>query len=71
MARGRATLLPLPHGRADDAAAVFASLASVGVDVADVYEVLEREGVEKFEKSWSELLETVEGQLSKASGKEG
>jgi transaldolase len=58
-------------GRGDDAREVFTALASVGVDVDDVYEVLEREGVDKFEKSWAELLETVQGQLSKASGKEG
>jgi transaldolase len=30
--------------------------------------VLEREGVEKFEKSWEELLETVTSQLEKAKG---
>lgn len=58
-------------GRGAEAAAVFDALASVGVDVADVYEVLEREGVDKFEKSWAELLETVQGQLGKASGEEG
>ena len=28
--------------------------------------VLEREGVEKFEKSWQELVDTIEGQLEKA-----
>ncbi|HEV2780839.1 MAG TPA: transaldolase [Actinophytocola sp.] len=55
-------------GRADEAREVFDRLAAVGVDVDDVYEVLEREGVEKFEKSWIELLESVDGQLRIAKG---
>ena len=38
----------------------------VGIDFDDVLEVLEREGVEKFEKSWQELVDTIEGQLEKA-----
>ena len=28
--------------------------------------MLEKEGVEKFEKSWQELVDTIEGQLEKA-----
>ena len=28
--------------------------------------VLEKEGVEKFEKSWQELVDTIQGQLDKA-----
>ena len=35
-------------------------LASVGIDYEDVVRVLEEEGVEKFTKSWLELLERVE-----------
>ncbi|RZS29777.1 transaldolase [Herbihabitans rhizosphaerae] len=46
---------------------IFEALTTVGIDVDDVYDVLEREGVEKFEKSWLELLDTVRGQLDKAS----
>ena len=38
----------------------------VGIDFDDVLRVLEREGVEKFEKSWHELVETIQGQLEKA-----
>ena len=34
--------------------------------VADVFEVLEREGVEKFTASWSELTTTVRDQLDAA-----
>ena len=49
----------------DDAQQVLDSLERVGVSYADVVQVLEDEGVEKFEKSWDELLETVQGQLDK------
>jgi transaldolase len=45
---------------------VMDDLAAVGVDYDDVIAVLEREGVEKFEKSWDELVETVRGQLDSA-----
>ncbi|MDA3649314.1 transaldolase [Saccharopolyspora indica] len=45
---------------------VFDDLASAGIDLDDVFAVLEREGVEKFEKSWSELLDTVAQQLEQA-----
>jgi transaldolase len=38
-------------------------LAGVGIDIDDVVDVLEVEGVEKFETSWAELLERVEQQL--------
>ncbi|WP_018686121.1 transaldolase [Actinokineospora enzanensis] len=53
-------------GRAGEAQEVYDRLAAAGIDVDDVYRVLETEGVEKFEKSWSELLETVRGQLDGA-----
>src|SRR5690606_41314814 len=46
---------------------VFQRLADVGVDLDDVFRVLEDEGVSKFDKSWSELLETVNNQLVAAS----
>jgi transaldolase len=36
------------------------------VDVPDVFEVLEREGVEKFIASWNELKDTVREQLEAA-----
>ena len=35
-------------------------------DLTDVFLVLENEGVDKFEKSWAELLDTVKGQLDGA-----
>jgi transaldolase len=53
-------------GRAADAEAVFTRLGDVGIDFDDVLLVLEKEGVEKFEKSWQELVDTIQGQLDKA-----
>jgi len=50
-------------GTAAAAQAVFDELSAVGIDLADVFNVLEVEGVEKFEKSWGELLEATQGQL--------
>jgi len=51
-------------GRADEAAAVLARLAEVGVDFDDVLELLEREGVEKFVVSWGQLMDTVTEQMA-------
>ncbi|OZM78252.1 transaldolase [Pseudonocardia sp. MH-G8] len=53
-------------GTAGEAQEVFDALDRVGVDLTDVFLVLENEGVEKFEKSWTELGETVTGQLEGA-----
>jgi transaldolase len=55
-------------GRAAQAQEVFDGLVEVGIDLDDVFVVLETEGVDKFEKSWAELLETVTGQLNQAKG---
>ncbi|HEX7351486.1 transaldolase [Brachybacterium sp.] len=44
---------------ATSAEAVLERVAAAGVDLTDVFAVLEREGVEKFEKAWNELLATV------------
>ncbi|QLQ36880.1 transaldolase [Micromonospora robiginosa] len=54
-------------GAYDDARQAFADLESVGVDLADVIATLEREGVEKFEASWLELLEGVKKSLAEAA----
>jgi transaldolase len=51
---------------AAEAQEVFDSLERVGVDLTDVFKVLEDEGVQKFEASWHELLDTVKGQLDSA-----
>ena len=50
-------------GKAAESQAVFDELDAVGIDLRDVFLVLEQEGVEKFEKSWQELLEATQGQL--------
>ncbi len=53
-------------GTADAAQGVFDGLVEVGVDLDDVFTLLEEEGVDKFEKSWAELLEATQGQLDAA-----
>lgn len=44
----------------------FDKLAAIGIDLPDVFKLLEDEGVDKFEKSWLELIEATEGQLDAA-----
>ncbi|KUH94124.1 transaldolase [Mycolicibacterium acapulense] len=51
-------------GTADESQALFDKLAAVGIDLPDVFRLLEDEGVEKFEKSWLELLEATQEQLN-------
>ncbi|GAA4097373.1 transaldolase [Nocardioides kongjuensis] len=58
-------------GRAAEAQGVFDSLAAVGVDLDDVFLVLETEGVDKFKVSWTELVATVEAQMAATSGEAG
>jgi transaldolase len=53
-------------GKAGEGRAILDRLVEVGVDWEDVLLVLEDEGVDKFKKSWDELLETVSGQMEKA-----
>ena len=53
-------------GRAREAQEVLDAIVAAGVDWAEVLEVLESEGVSKFEASWDELVETVRGQMEKA-----
>ncbi|MFC7494039.1 MULTISPECIES: transaldolase [unclassified Nocardioides] len=54
-------------GKADVAQSVFDQLTAVGIDFEDVLVVLETEGVDKFKKSWDELVETVKTQMDKAA----
>jgi transaldolase len=49
-----------------DARDVLDALARVGVDFADVTDMLERDGVEKFTNSWRELSDTVDAALQTA-----
>jgi transaldolase len=50
-------------GTASAAQEVFDKLSAVGIDLTDVFLALENEGVQKFEDSWTELLEETEKQL--------
>jgi transaldolase len=58
-------------GTAEAAQRAFDELAEVGIDLDDVFVVLEREGVEKFDASWAELGKTVAGQLTKVAPNSG
>jgi len=51
----------------DEARQVMDDLEKLGIDYDDVIETLENEGVDKFVKSWDELVETVRGQLEQAA----
>ncbi|MHB1011267.1 MAG: transaldolase [Propionibacteriaceae bacterium] len=46
-------------GKGIEAAATMKTLDLAGIDLSDVFVTLENEGVEKFEKSWNELVQTV------------
>jgi len=47
------------HGTYDASRQVFAELENLGISYDDVVQVLEDEGVAKFEASWNELLDTI------------
>src|SRR3954447_3735683 len=47
----------------DEAAATMRAIADAGVDLDEVFRVLEDEGVQKFVDSWDELTESVRTQL--------
>jgi transaldolase len=49
-----------------EARLVVASLSKVGVDLADVADLLERQGVASFAQSWDDLIKSVEEQLENA-----
>lgn len=48
--------------------AVLDRLETVGVSYAQVVETLETEGVDKFVKSWNDLLGSVQGELDRLGG---
>jgi transaldolase len=55
------------RGRYDHARGVLDSLERLGISYGDVTNQLEREGVEKFEKSWDDLLRTVSDELARSA----
>ncbi len=58
---------PLDAAAAHEAATVLERVTAAGVDLGDVWEVLESEGVDKFEKAWGELLETVSASIAEST----
>jgi len=52
-------------GSYDGARLVPSQLAAVGIDIDEVTEQLEREGLDKFEHSWGELRRTVAAQMGR------
>ncbi|MCX4091283.1 transaldolase [Nocardia sp. alder85J] len=54
-------------GTATEAQQVFDALTAVGVDLTDVFAVLEREGVDKFVASWDELLQATTAALDETT----
>jgi transaldolase len=54
-------------GTGDAAREVFAALVEVGIDVDDVYQALEDDGVKKFADSWEQLTGTVSDQIARRS----
>jgi transaldolase len=55
------------HGHYDEARQVIDALNEIGIGYDDVIEVLETEGVQKFEDSYAQLAESVKAQLEGTS----
>jgi transaldolase len=53
-------------GTYDESRKVLADLEALGIGYDDVIELLEAEGVQKFEDSYAQLTESVQGQLDNA-----
>ncbi|MBD8505251.1 transaldolase [Hoyosella sp. G463] len=54
------------RGTAEESQQVFDALTAAGIDLDDVFAQLETEGVDKFEKSWGELLDAIDAQIRDA-----
>jgi transaldolase len=52
------------HGTYDESRKVFEQLEGLGIGYDDVVTVLEQQGVQKFEASWNELLETIRTEMA-------
>ena len=48
---------------------MIAAIEALGISYDDVVQVLEDEGVDKFDTSWTELVDTVKGALDGAKAK--
>ena len=58
-------------GKAAEGRAVLDEVTAAGVDLAEVFEVLESEGVDKFIVSWHELIASVEKASPKPTERRG
>lgn len=58
-------------GGYDQARADLDTVKKLGISYDDVVQVLEDEGVEKFEASWNDLLKSTEAELSRLAPSEG
>lgn len=58
-------------GTYEQARADLDAVAKLGISYDDVVKVLEDEGVDKFEKSWTELLKSTEAELKRLAPSEG
>jgi transaldolase len=57
------------HGTYDASRRVFEQLEALGIGYDDVVTVLENQGVQKFDASWNELLDSIKTQMSAASSR--
>lgn len=55
-------------GYGEEAQRTMDEISAAGIDLDDVFAVLEREGVEKFVDSWQELLDSIDGRLREIRG---
>nr|WP_152818981.1 transaldolase [Pseudactinotalea sp. HY160] len=53
------------RGHYDEARAAMATVTELGIDLDAVMAELEAEGVEKFEKSWQSLIDTVSAEMGR------
>ncbi|OON74719.1 transaldolase [Streptomyces tsukubensis] len=58
-------------GKYDQARADLEALAKIGISYDDVVQLLEDEGVDKFEAAWNDLLKSTEAELKRLAPSEG
>ncbi|MFF7413008.1 transaldolase [Streptomyces lydicus] len=59
------------RGTYDEAKADLDAIARLGISYDDVVQLLEDEGVEKFEAAWNDLLKSTEAELKRLAPSEG
>jgi transaldolase len=58
-------------GTYEQARADIDALAEIGISYDEVVELLEKEGVDKFEDAWNDLLKSTEAELERLAPSEG